>query len=65
MFARASPCSLCGLLDGSETPYNESPVRPLEALVAVVASVVYFGLYLPAVRIYPGEAVRVAARGIC
>jgi len=61
MFARASPCGLCGLLAGSETPYNESPVRPLEALVAVVASVVYFGLYLPAVHtsIYPGKAVPV------
>lgn len=64
MFARASSCGLCGLLDGSETPYNEPPVRPLEALVAVVASVVYFGLYLPAVHIYPGEAVRAVTRVI-
>jgi hypothetical protein len=64
MFARASSCGLCGLLDGPETPYNGSPVRPLEALVAEVASVVYFELYLPSVHIYPGEAVRAVTRGI-
>lgn len=58
MFARASLCGLCGLLVGSETPYNESPVRPLEAPTAVAASVFDFGLYLPAVHIYPGEAGR-------
>lgn len=57
-------CGLCGLLDESETPYNESPVRPLEALVAVAASVVDFGLYLPTAYIYPGEAVRALTRGI-
>jgi len=64
MFARASSCGLCGLPDGSETPYNESPVRPQEALVAVVANVVYSVLYLPAVHIYPGQAVRAVTRGI-
>ena len=64
MFARASSCGLCGFPDGSGTPRNESPVRPLEALVAVVANVVYCGLYLPAVRIYTGEAVRAVTRGI-
>ena len=61
MFARAS---LCGPLDGSETPYNESPVRPLETLAAVAASAGDFALYLPAVHVYTGQAVRAVTRGI-